>query len=147
MHKPFDFAALDTKTAADQGTVVTIENPVTDEPLTDSEGQPVTITVLGSDSAKLTELLRKNGDRRLDRMRKQRDFVVDNVATVERRRIERLVAATIAWSGVGLNGQVLECTEANAWTFYSDPRWPWLLDQLDKAIDDRKRFFLPASGT
>jgi len=138
-----DLSTLDSKAAAEAGTVIEIISPATGEPLMD-DGKPVTITILGIDSAKLRGISKKLTDRRFTDIRrgKNADFDSD-VADAERFKL--YAAATIAWEGIGLDGAVLECNERNAQKLYSDARFPWLVEQIDKAIADRQRFFKTAS--
>lgn len=139
----FDFTDLDTKTAADAGTVVHLEHPGTGDPLYDEKQNPITITVLGSDSEKVRKLVRQQADKRFERMRRQKEGVTS--AAIESDAVARMVAATVAWQGVKLDGQVLECNEQNARKLYGDPRFPWIAEQVEKAIEDRQRFFKSAS--
>lgn len=139
----FDFGELDTKSVADVGTVVHLEHPGTGDPLFDEAGNAITITVLGSDSEKLRKLVRQQADKRFERIRKQQGAVTSEA--IESDAVARLVAATVAWSGVKLDGEVLECNEKNARKLYGDPRFPWLAEQVEKAVEDRKRFFKSAS--
>lgn len=140
----FDFGDLDTKTSAEAGTVVHLEHPGTGDPLYDEKQNAITITVLGSDSDKVRGVARKQADKRFEQARKSRGLAIDS-ASIESDAIARMVAATVAWSGVKLDGEVLECTEQNARKLYSDPRFPWIAEQVEKAIEDRQRFFKTVS--
>lgn len=141
----FDLAALDTKAAAEQGTAVQLENPITGEPLIDGQGDPVTITVLGMDSAKMRHYMRTVNDRHLEQFRRQKNPLTSEHQ--EKEKIEGLAKVTVGWSGIALDGHVLEFNEANARMLYSDPRFPWIVEQLDKAVADRARFFKAASAS
>ena len=139
-----DLASLDTKTPAEAGVVVQLDNPFTGEPLTLDDGSPCTITVLGQDSAKMRAYTRQVTDRNIERLRKGRDAMKSEAAEAD--RIGGLATVTTAWNLFPLDGQTLDCTERNAKKLYSDPRFPWIVEQLEKAVMDRARFFPRASS-
>lgn len=141
---PFDFGNLDTKSAAEGGTVLPLDNPFTNEPLVDSDGKAVTITLLGLDSAKIRGIARKLNDKRMTDIRRGRNTEYDS-EIVDAEKAQLYAAATVAWEGIKLDGAVLECNEKNARRLYGDPRFPWLVEQIDRAIADRQRFFKKAS--
>lgn len=143
---PQDFSTLDSQAACDAGTTIPIISPATAEPMVDDEdGQPVTITILGIDSAKLRKVAKDNINRRVNSFRKGKDAEFD-IDEADAQKFKLYAAATIAWHGIALDSkEPLECNEANAFRFYSDPRFPWLIEQIDKAIADRQRFFKKAS--
>lgn len=137
-----DFSALDTKTAAEQGTVVELEGP-DEKPLLDAEGKPYWIRLMGGDAPKIRAKHRKSLDRTFEKIRKGKS--PGGVEESERDTIERLAAATLEWHVPTLDGVALECNEANARKLYSDARFPWLVEQLQKRMDDRAGFFAQSS--
>lgn len=139
-----DLAALDLQSGSDGGTEVHLEHPVTGLPLYDATDQPIFIAVLGEDSKKVRAQDRKANDRRTDMLRKNRGNALDTESS-ERDAVERLVAATLRWNLMPLDGKALPCTPLNARRVYSDPRFPWIAEQIDKAMKDKKRFFSPES--
>jgi hypothetical protein len=140
-----DLSQLDARAASEAGTVVELEHPVTGQPLTDDEGV-ITIRILGDDSAKVRAIVRRNYDARMERIQRNRNLDL-TLATTEAEVARKLAAATIAWRGIVLDGVALECNEHNAYKLYSDPRFPWLVEQLTKASGDRSRFFRNGSAT
>jgi len=139
-----DLSKLDTATPAEEGSVVELEHPATGEPLRDPETKkPITVTLRGKDSPAVQAVANKQWDRRQERIRRQKSH--SSAAVVEADSVEVLVAATISWSGIALDGEVLECTPENAYKVYSDDRFPWLVEQLSRALGDRERFFSQAS--
>lgn len=140
-----DMSAFDTKAAAEAGTFVHLENPFTAEPLFDDAGVPIGITILGGDSGKVHNELRKIADRRLERIQKQRTIVTDSEVS-RKEDINTVAAATVSWHLFPFDGVELECTESNARKVYGDPRFPWIMEQLEKVIGDRKRFFKSSSA-
>lgn len=139
-----DLASLDTLSPAEQGAVVELENPVTGEIIYGDDMKPWSITIRGEDSASVRQVVRKQHDKRSEKIRKGRDWGFDS-ETIESETIDKLVAATIGWSGLVLDGKPFEYSVANARKLYGDERFPWIVEQVQKAMGDRKRFFKKAS--
>jgi hypothetical protein len=142
----FDLSTLDTKTAAENGIVVELENPFEPEkPFVDDDGVPYSITILGSDAGKVRNKSRKQLSRFLTAMRKNKDADAEEG---EQENIDRLATATLEWHLPALDGETLPApTEHSARKLYSDPRFPWIVEQLTKAIGDRARFFKKSSSS
>jgi len=136
-----DLSALDTKAPAEQGTVVELEHPFTPEvPFVDDDGVPYSITILGSDAGKIRERERKQLDRYIEAIRKNRN--PGDAEASEKDTIDKLAAATIAWHLPPLDGEQLPPPNDHvARKLYSDPRFRWISEQLLKAMGDRARFF------
>lgn len=145
MKKGFDLSSRDTKLAAEQGVVVELEDPFdSGTPLLDDEGKPYTITILGSDAGPVRLKARKQLDQYLEAVRKNKN--PGDAEKNEKELVDRLAAATIAWHMPPLDGaQLPEPTEHIARKLYSDPRFPWIVEQLAKAMGDRARFFKTSS--
>ena len=143
----FDLNTLDTKTAAEEGIVVELENPFHPEtPFTDDDGVPYSITILGSDALKVRSKERKQLDRILTAIRKNRS--PGDAEVGEQDNIDKLSSATLAWHLPTLDGETFPPpTEHIARKLYSDPRFPWIVEQLTKAIGDRARFFKKSSNS
>lgn len=142
----FDLNTLDTKAASEAGIVVELEHPFNPEtPFEDDEGVAYSITILGSDAGKVRAKGRKQLDRYISLIRKNKD--PGDAEAGEQDNIDKLATATIAWHLPALDGEVLpEPTEHIARKLYSDPRFPWIVEQLTKAIGDRARFFKKSSA-
>ena len=54
-----DLSKIDLTAAADKGITTELANPVTGEPLEDEGGKRITIKVLGRDSKKWQQIMRK----------------------------------------------------------------------------------------
>lgn len=144
--QPLDMSQLDTRAPANEGANIELENPFTGEPLEDDDGKPYYIEIFGGDSDKVQEQLRRIADRRLERIQKKRTIETDS--TVGRKDdINTLALATKSWYIMPVDGETLECNEHTAKRLYSDKRFPWIFEQLEKAIGDRKRFFKKNSAT
>ena len=142
---PFEISTRDSKAAAERGIVVPWEDPETKEGIVDEEGRAVSFTLLGGDADKVVAKTDKNLNKFFEGLSKGRKN--DRRAQESREElIGRLSVATIAWTANWtFDGQVLECSEFNARKVYSDPRFRWLLDQMQTVVDDRARFFVKSS--
>lgn len=136
----FDFASLDTVKFSDEGTAMEVRHFDTAEVLLDSDEKPVTITVSGPDSAAIKAYEREFINRRLKEDTKATSKNAD-VDALNKEKIELLVAATISWSGIQLDGSVLSFSKENAKLLYT--RFPWLAEQVN-AFVGRRANFLPA---
>lgn len=139
-----DLVQFDTKSAAEAGCVVNLDNPFTGEPMLDDDGSNFFIKILGGDSGKVSDALREIADRRLERVQKTRKLIADS-ASQHADDVNTLALATLEWKLPPIDGEVWACTEPNARKLYGDKRFPWIMEQLEKVISDRKRFFKKSS--
>jgi hypothetical protein len=139
-----DFSTLDSQAAAEAGAVIELEDPRSGETLTDDDGKPYYVEIIGMDSAKLRAVSQGIVGKRIVNIRKGKGGEYD--ADAEDAEKFRLYAkATKSWYVPTLDGEVLECNEKNARKLYSDPRFPWISEKIDKEIANRQRFFKKAS--
>jgi hypothetical protein len=138
-----DFADLDTKTPAEAGAELHLENPKTGDPIYLADGSPATITFMGPDSAKVRAFQRRHTDDALEAARRNKSPI--SAEASERRTVGELAAITLRWNVPPLDGQPVPCTEANARKLYGDPRLPWIVEQAVRFVTDRARFFKSAS--
>ncbi len=137
---------LDTKTPAEAGMDLHLVDPRSGELLYDDQKEPCTVTILGSDSAKVRAFDRDVEKRAVDRARRRGAFDNDPEAKLEV-RVNRAAIATLGWSdNMELDDAKLVFSEAEARRFYGDLRFLWVLEQLETAMEDRMRFFKSASG-
>lgn len=136
----FDLSTLDTKKAAEDGAIINLENPFTKQPLVDDEKKSYYIKILGADSGKISDRLRDIADRRLEYIQRTRKIMTES-EIARQEDIETLAAATLDWYLPAIDGETWDCSEVNAAKLYSDKRFPWLREQLEKVIGDRSRFF------
>jgi hypothetical protein len=139
----------DTKSPAERGLVVEFSDPRDpDKQVVDEKGRPLTITILGGDSQKVRAKARQSLDKAFEKIRKNKD--PGGAKESEQEQIERLVAATIAWSDnwvIDDGEPPLPCTPENAQRLYSDARFPWIVETLQKKIDDRAAFFVARANS
>lgn len=111
------------------------------EPYVGTNGQPITITVLGKYSKQARELDRKMTNRTLKEVRRGLDFTADEA---EARGIERLAGVCTAWTVEDEKGDVVPFSVENVATFLRVA--PWVGPQLEQAIEAPSRFFTKRSA-
>lgn len=130
-----DLSTFDVTPSANEGAVMQLRHPTTGEPLEEG-GEPITITLLGTDS---DTFLRVN-DAAINRRLKAPNRAL--VVTAEEQRatqIELLVACTLDWKHVGTKESPdLPYSKANAKLVYS--KLKWVRDQVDVFVVDRSNF-------
>ena len=127
-----DLKNLDLRAAAEKGATLTLRHPVTDEDLKTSKGEPITITVLGSDSR---EFRRKIDEISRQRQRKKG---TPSLAESDRMAAELLASVTRSWFGIEWEGKALECNAENAEMLYRER--PWVRHQVDEFVADVGNF-------
>lgn len=132
----FDLTRYDTKTTAERGIKMPILLP-DGTPAVDAEGAPVTITLAGQDSDTYRKAERTQRNRILERASRQRKYPI-NAEQQEEDAIEILTACTIAWSGLGENGEALPCTPEVVRRVYR--HYPFIREQVDAFIAERRNF-------
>lgn len=132
-----DLAQFGTRESAAAGAVMHVVNPATRAELFTKDGQPITITLASSDSDRVREVSRRSTNKRLAQQRGGRNAVVTAEA-LEADAINALMAATIAWQGIAIGGEVLELNDANVRRAYTE--LPWLRRQVDEFVADEGNF-------
>lgn len=120
-----DFGKFDLAAQSEAGYVYHVVDPL-GVPMS-QDGDPVTITLCGSDSPayknRQRELARENTDKSLDR---------DDAA------LEMLITCTLGWRGIIWNGEELAFAPENARMLYQ--RHEWLRENVAGVILDRANF-------
>ncbi len=137
----FDIANLDTRTRSEAGVQMPLINPRSGAPILDDAGAPVTISLLGPNSAKFKEVMRKLQLRRVDMGSRGVKMAEEDF---ERERFETLVAVTVGWSFDKLDAKDFAFSPENARIFWSDGRWDWVRSQAH-AFCQQDGNFLPSS--
>ena len=122
-----ELTQFDVVSPANEGVWMNLEHPVTGEPL------EVKIKLAGVDSDYYKKELRRQQNKRF-----KKGFRKMNAEELESETIGLLVACTLDWEGVELEGQALECNPENARKIYK--RFPWIKEQVDNFINDRANF-------
>lgn len=129
-----DLATLDITKAANEGAVMEVRHPAAGTVLKDDAGEPITITLIGSDSEKVKRRQRVELNKRLKSGRRQ----AMTAEELDEQGLDLLAFCTVSWTGIMLDGQVLECNHGNAVAVYQ--RLPWLKEQVDTFVGDRANF-------
>ena len=117
---------LSTAALSDEGVEFELRHPVTGDPL----GAFVILRGLDSKAARDVET------------RFRREIVeaagktVDPIEWAERAAMEKRVALTVGFIDLTVNGK-----EPDPATLYADPGFSWLVEQVDRFIQDRRNFF------
>ena len=126
-------------TGHDQGAVMQVNHPATNEPMTTADGRPVTITLLSSDHPRV----RHEHQAQLVAFSERKEKVTPEEA--ERASIEVLAAATTGWENVGLDSDDTPFSKEAAIAAYS--KLNWLRLQVDNFVAGRANFFKASSST
>lgn len=141
----FDLAQVDTKTLAETGVNMPVKS-LDGRPLIARNGQPVVITLLGSDSAKYRSLTRVQVRKRMEQMAGNKHNVLTEADMDETDRdvLDVLVACTVGWSNVlDTSGQDIPFGEDNVRKLYG--AYPVVREQAESFISDRANFIQPSS--
>lgn len=127
-----DLGQLDTVKASNSGAVMQVRHPTTGAVI-----DGVTVTLLGIDSDAYREREAITADKRLQKILKRSG---NKLSTSEMREdtLNMLVACTVGWEGVVLDGAPLPFNPANARKLYQ--RVPWLREQVEEFVGDRANF-------
>lgn len=132
-----DLSQFDTEKAAEQGALCHLVNPATNEKLYQDDKSPVGIQVHGSDSSKYRKAQRTLNNKRLENQFKKRSQKI-TMEQLEEDSLELLVAVTVGWQGIVVDGEPLEFSEKNCRELYT--RFTWIREQVDEFVTDRSNF-------
>lgn len=133
-----DLSSLDTSALANEGAVLELRGP-DGSPVLQDDGTPVSITLLGEDS----DVVTKHNNAVANQFLRSANGGPAITAEASRdNEIGKFAKATVSWSGIVVDGKLLDCNEANAKAIYR--RFSWIRDQVRAFMGDRARF-LPAS--
>ena len=131
--------------SADTGVKMSLRHPSTDDALLQDDGKtPITITLLGSDSKVHKAATAEVINRRLARQASRGGRVPTTSEGLDADGLTVIVACTVAWDGVRVAGQPQECTPATVRELYG--RFPWMREQAEAFIGDRRNFLPPAAS-
>ena len=129
-----DLASLDLTKASNDGAWITLKHPATGEDLSGK------IKVVGKDSTKFIQMTEEFRRKTLEDM-KSNKTMAQKLENAQEQSDAVLVACTVDWQDMMLDGKDLEFTEANVKMVYS--RFNWIKEQIDVAIADRANFLTP----
>lgn len=135
--------AIDSTPLSNVGVAMEVMHPNGLDPLKNEEGQPVTITLLGSDSEAYQTIARRLMNERVHRNRVAGRPMKDVAEEQARGDLELLAGATVGWSGIAdANGPIAFSKEA-AKLLYT--KYPWIREQADNFVGTRANFLKKAS--
>ncbi len=134
-----DLQKLDLIAAADQGAEMVLKHPTSGDDLLDDDGNPVTITLLGSDSKEARRLRHQRANANMKGRKKP--VAAEEVEDADR---ELVVSLTIDWSGIKVEGEAWEFSKEKARELYT--RFPWVQEQADVFAGDRSNFLSSKSA-
>lgn len=129
-----DLNKLDLTKASNDGVWITLKHPASDENL------PMKIKVIGKDSDKFIKLSEDFRRSTLEDM-KANKTMEQRIETSKEYGDKLLIACTLEWQGIELDGKKLDCTPENVKMVYQ--RFSWIKEQIDTAIADRANFIKP----
>ncbi len=133
MKKPeiTDLNSLDTIAACNKAHEFEVTHPAT------GVGTGVFISVVGRDSDIYRSRVKAMANESLQREATGRKKI-DTIDALEAKSIGALVAATVSWRNVVLDGEALDCTPENARKVYA--RIIPVRDQVQEAVNDLSNF-------
>ena len=120
-----------------ESNYVTLYHPTTDEPLMDEQGNTMWIEVYGQDSKHYKQVQHNQTNRRLQKAQRTNSRAMVTAEQQESMGLELLAKCTKKWHII-LGGEEPECTEDKARELYQN--YPWVRDQVDAFMHDRKSF-------
>lgn len=131
----FDLSSIDTIAACNKPFALTIIHPL------NREKTDVVFHVVGKDSTvyrdKIKAIANENMRREALQSRRGKEEI-PSIDKMEAKNIDALVAATVGWENVSLDGQVLEFSVGNARKVYE--RILPVREQVLEAINDLENF-------
>jgi hypothetical protein len=125
-----DLSTINLTKLAEDGADLTLEHPVTGEPL------DIIITLAGTDSSSYRMKQKEIQNKRMTKMArgKKADFT-----TTDDEACDLLAGCTLGWVGIEDGGEELSFSTSNAKDLYTNHLW--IREQVDAFIGDRANFF------
>jgi hypothetical protein len=145
MSPKFDLGAVDTKSLSDCGVQMVVRKLNSPDALIARNGMPVTITLLGPDSAAYRDFSREQVRKRIARAQDQKDLSTVDFQQVEADGLELLINCTVEWENVlDTSGLPIECNPDNVRALYVG--YPVVREQVDSFVVSRANFLPPQQG-
>lgn len=132
----FDFGSVDLAAACEKPFELQLVNPVTKDPI------DAWISVVGKEGETFKNYVRSRANERLRlqnfQQQRGKEPEAPRIEKIEEDAIDLLVACTVGWRGVVVDGAPLEFSKANAKALYT--RFAWAREQVDVAIGDVTNF-------
>jgi hypothetical protein len=107
---------------------------------TDNTLLGIQITLAGADSDIYQKFVNKAANKVRQRIKPGRPYTPPSQEEENERGIALLVACTLGWEGMVMNGKEYPFTSENARALYANPGYTWLRTQVDEFIGDRSNF-------
>lgn len=133
----FDLNSLDTLTRSQTGTDMPVTHPRTRAPILQDNGQPHTITLRGRNSDAYRDMQRSLQERRADMAARG---IAPSREELERDDVDLLVACTVGWTDMTMDGQPFPYSPENARRLWSDRRFVFLRDAAITHIREDANF-------
>ncbi|WP_029311616.1 hypothetical protein [Acidiphilium angustum] len=144
----FDLAQLDTYSLSEAGVPMELIHPGTLAPITDDDGDIVSVSLRGRNSDVYRAAMRKVQQRRTERRARNLIQTEDETRADD---YEVIAACTVGWTLKVLDGQPFPCTPENVRRLWADRRFSWLFEQASQFIVTDANFLATArpvsSGT
>lgn len=124
------------KLASPEGVWMEVLDPKTETPIRNTEGQPVRILLVGTDSPQFRAKNREFMNRRL----KRNKVALGTAEQLEAEKHETLAACTLGWEGFILNGKEWPFSPENAYSLYANPALRFIREQVDEFVGERANF-------
>lgn len=130
-----DLANLDLSKRSENQAVLTVQHPITTEDMVDDEGNPVTITLLGMESAIAKRMTKARAQKQLNSRKSKQDL--DEMREFTINLLSKLVVASSGFKEHGIEIDLAdESTAVRIFTQYA-----WLREQVDEFLMDRANFY------
>lgn len=134
-----DLFKLSAAQTGSKAVSMPVRHPATLLPMIDeTTKEPITISLVGKDSAEYTSAFRSISDDRLDNSVNQGTRPRLNTAQMEHEGIKLLAAVTKGWSHIRKGDAEHPFSEPNAVELYQS--LPWLKEQVDAFVNNRANF-------
>lgn len=114
-----------------------IVHPSTFEPISDDDGNVLTLTLYGPDSNALKAVQDEFQAKAFKDGVKRRKMSI-NPKQIKAQAMAYTVAAVADWKHISFEGKELECTPKNVRMVFE--KLPWLKEQVDEFISERSNF-------
>lgn len=130
-----DLAGLDFNQQSENVADMVVVHPVTLEEMYTDEGKPVTITLMGTESAIAKRITKARAQKQLNSRKNKVDIDEARAFTISLQT--KLITGS---HGLTENGQELNMTDADTATDVLT-RFTWLREQIDEFVTDRSNFY------
>lgn len=131
-----DLSTLDTAKCADEGADLELRHPSTRATFCNDAGDPITIRLVGVDSAIYRKAQAALTNRKLVQNKRGVKITAEEL---EADALEMAAKCTVSWSSdLALDGAPIPFSKQNAAKLYQ--RFPWIKEQVEEFINDRANF-------